>query len=77
MMRIKATTLTVRGEHGEEFELNPATMTEVYVKDKDGKIKAKLDMALLLNPDTPERDPKRAIECFSLRSVPHEYSHRS
>ena len=56
MMRIKATTLTVRGEHGEEFELNPATMTEVYVKDKDGKIKARLDMALLLNPDTPERE---------------------
>ena len=65
MMRIKAATLTVRGEHGEEFELNPATMTEIQVKDKDGNIKATLDMALLLNPDTPKREAlKKKLNVF-------------
>ena len=49
-------TVTVRGKDGEEFEINPATTSELQVANKDGQVVANLNSELLLTPDSPERE---------------------
>ena len=54
LQNVCAQTITVRGKNGEEFEINPATTSELQVVNKDGQVVANLNSKLLLNTDSPE-----------------------
>ena len=56
MKQSVAIVVELQNKDGERFILHPATCKEVEGLDQNGNVTANVDSALILNPDTPERE---------------------